>query len=54
MRTERSRRRRDGHPLTWVHVRRREACAPAEDYYTEGAVDGVPIDDLELARLVLS
>ena len=54
MRTERSRRLRDGRLLTWVHVQRRAACATAEDYYTEGSVDGVPIDDIELARLVLA
>ena len=39
--------------LTWVRVVRRAACAPAEDYVTEGRVDGVPVDDLELRRLII-
>ena len=53
MRTERSRRLPEGRTLTWVDVWRRQACATVEDYATEGAIDGVPVRDDELRRLLL-
>jgi hypothetical protein len=53
MRIEQSRRLPDGRVLTWTRVRQAQACSTALDYNTDGAIDGVPIDDQELGRLIL-
>jgi hypothetical protein len=53
MRIEQSRRLPDGRLLTWVRVRQAQACSTALDYNTDGAIDGVPISDAELQRMIL-
>jgi hypothetical protein len=53
VRIDEQRRLRDGRLLTWVWVRQTQACATALDYNTDGKVDGVPISDDELQRMIL-
>ncbi len=50
---EQSRRLPDGRVLTWTRVRQTQACSTALDYNTDGKVDGGPISDDELGRLIL-
>ncbi len=53
MKIEQSRRLPDGRALTWTRVRQTQACSTALDYNTDGAIDGMPIGDDELGRLIL-
>jgi hypothetical protein len=53
VRIDQSRRLPDGRVLSWTRVRQAQACATALDFNTDGMVDGVPIGDDELRRMIL-